>query len=204
VAHQKNQRNTNGHAGPRNRSNANGAPDRVGVTGHASDSTARDAIPVHRDRAASDDAGGLLVAGTTPSVVAGANPDAYADAAPAEAHGSRSRKTGTALRSPRGTNGANTRASSIKDDRSREHPPLGPTDVPLPPDPGSFVDEIHHQVDLFQQWINLLKSKDGKVRQRAVERLTDMKYKGAAPADDEPRIVFDLPRPTGSSVEIED
>jgi len=45
------------------------------------------------------------------------------------------------------------------------------TDIPLPADPGAFVDEIHHEVELWQQWINLLKSDDQKIRARAFERL---------------------------------
>ncbi len=73
------------------------------------------------------------------------------------------------------------------------------TDVPLPDDPGIFVDEIHEVVDLQQQWVNLLRSKDEKIRQRAIERLTDMKYKGAHTADEEPRLILDLPRPNSTS-----
>ena len=159
---------------------------------------------MHKERAASDDAGGLLVAGATSSVAAGANLDACADAAPAEAHWSRSRGAGTAPRLLHGKNGADTHDSSAEVDRAAQLPPTIPTDFPLPSDPGAFVDEIHQQADLVQQWINLLNSKDEKIRQRAIERLTDMKYKDAARADDEPRIVFDLPRPTSSSAEIED
>ena len=68
-------------------------------------------------------------------------------------------------------------------------------DIPLPADPGAFVDEIHHEVDLWQQWINLLKSDDEKIRQRAIERLTDMKYKGVEPVEEVPRVVFDMPGP---------
>jgi len=84
--------------------------------------------------------------------------------------------------------------------RKADPPIMQETDIPLPADPGAFVDEIHHEVDLWQQWINLLKSDDEKIRQRAIERLTDLKYKGLQPADDEvPRVVFDMPSSFGNN-----
>ncbi len=45
-------------------------------------------------------------------------------------------------------------------------------------------------------WQELLNSKDDKIKQRAVERLTDLRYKTAAGLTEEPqRIVIDMPRP---------
>ena len=73
---------------------------------------------------------------------------------------------------------------------------IPPGEVPLPANPGEFVEEIHKRMDLFRVWQNLLKSKDAKIKQRAAERLTDLRYKGAAALEDEPQqIVFDMPRP---------
>ena len=66
----------------------------------------------------------------------------------------------------------------------------------LPLDPGEFVDEIHRRADLFEVWQSLLNHGDPKIQQRAVEKLTEMRYKGAAALADEPRrIVIDIPRP---------
>src|SRR6266403_716724 len=55
---------------------------------------------------------------------------------------------------------------------------------------------IQKRIDLFKIWQRLLKSKDDKIKQRAVEKLTEMRYKGAAGLDEEPqRIIIDMPRP---------
>jgi hypothetical protein len=69
-------------------------------------------------------------------------------------------------------------------------------DIPLPQHPSEFVDEIHRNTDLFISWQELLNSEDEKVRQRAVEKVTEMRYKGAAALAEEPlQVIFDLPRP---------
>jgi hypothetical protein len=66
----------------------------------------------------------------------------------------------------------------------------------LPASPGEFVEEIHRRIDLFEVWLGLLREKDDKIRQRAVEKLTEMRYKGAAALADEPKqIIIDMPRP---------
>jgi hypothetical protein len=81
-------------------------------------------------------------------------------------------------------------------DRVQEEDPLPPADFPLPLHPGEFVEEIHRNADLLIAWQRLLNSKDEKVRQRAVEKLTELGYKGAAALADEPRrIIIDMPRP---------
>src|SRR5437899_550007 len=70
---------------------------------------------------------------------------------------------------------------------------IRPGKGPLPSNPGEFVDQIHRRVDLFEVWKKLLKSKDKKIKQRAVEKLTEMRYKGAAALADEPQqIVNDI------------
>jgi hypothetical protein len=59
--------------------------------------------------------------------------------------------------------------------------------MPLPSNPADFVEEVHRDTDLLKAWRSLLQSKDEKVRQRAVEKLTEMRYKGAAALADDPQ-----------------
>jgi hypothetical protein len=71
--------------------------------------------------------------------------------------------------------------------------PIPGGEFPLPDNPGAFVDEIHRRVDLFAIWQKLLSPEDPKTQQRAVEKLTEMRYKGAAALADEPQqIVIDI------------
>lgn len=52
---------------------------------------------------------------------------------------------------------------------------------------------MHRRTDLFELWQKLLNSKDPKIQQRAVEKLTEMRYKGAAAlADESEQIVIDI------------
>jgi len=65
--------------------------------------------------------------------------------------------------------------------------------APLPLTSGDFIEEIHSRIDLLEVWQSLLQSKDLKIRQRAVEKLTELRYKGAATLDDDPEpIVIDI------------
>ena len=81
-------------------------------------------------------------------------------------------------------------------EKEKEREPIPGGNFPLPQHPGEFVDEIHRNTDLFISWQELLNSKDEKVRQRAVEKVTEMRYKGtAALSDEHQRIVIDMPRP---------
>jgi len=74
---------------------------------------------------------------------------------------------------------------------------IPPGEMPLPANPADFVDEVHRETNLFEAWRTLLRSKDEKIRQRAVEKLTEMRYKGATALADEPqRIIIDMPGPT--------
>jgi hypothetical protein len=66
---------------------------------------------------------------------------------------------------------------------------------PLPDNPAEFVEEIHRKVDLTEVWHGLLRSKDEKVRQRAIEKLMGMLYEDGALSEDDEQIIFDLPRP---------
>jgi hypothetical protein len=46
---------------------------------------------------------------------------------------------------------------------------------------------------LIEVWHKLLASKDEKIKQRAVERLTAIRYKGDAALEEEPQqIIFDI------------
>lgn len=73
---------------------------------------------------------------------------------------------------------------------------LPPGEYPLPDNPAEFVEEVHRKIDLIEVWHGLLRSKDEKVRQRAIEKLTGMLYEDGALSDDDPQqIIFDLPRP---------
>ncbi len=70
---------------------------------------------------------------------------------------------------------------------------LPPGKYPLPDNPAEFVEEIHYRSDLFIAWQELLNSKDDKIKQRAVEKLTEMRYEGVAALADEPQqIVIDI------------
>ena len=163
----------NGHAGPQGR-----------VNGHALDSTEWGGIPVPRDQAASDDARRESDAMDASSTLApGADCAACAEVAPPHS----GKPNGHALvvaEKPR----------SAGDEKETEKIPGG--DFPLPQHPNEFVDEIHRNVDLLICWQTLLNSKDEKIRQRAVEKLAEMRYKGAAALADEPQqIVIDIPRP---------
>ena len=73
---------------------------------------------------------------------------------------------------------------------------IPPGKVPLPANAGEFVEEIHKRIDLFRVWQELLESKDEKIKQRSTERVTELRYKGAAAPEDQPQqIVIDIPRP---------
>ena len=164
----KNQSKTNGHAGSHGRTN-----------GHAPASTERGGIPERRDHAASDDDSRTSVTGGAGFGAApGTDCGAYAEAAPPH------------------MNGNLVHADKRQPKRVVEKEAIPGGELPLPLHPGEFVEEIHRNADLFIVWKELLNSKDEKIRQRTVEKLTEMLYKGAAALADEPqRIVIDMPRP---------
>ena len=88
-------------------------------------------------------------------------------------------------------NGSLAETSSGKDKDKDDKIPPGAR--PLPVNPGDFVQEIHTRIDLFEVWHILLQSDDVKIKQRAAERLTDLRYKGEAAVEEEPqRIVIDI------------
>ena len=94
-------------------------------------------------------------------------------------------------------NAASSNSNSSSGSKKAKQPPnLPPAKYPLPEAAGEFVEEIHRKVDLTEVWQSLLRSADDKIRQRAAERLTDLRYKLEVAAEDEPQqILFDVPRP---------
>ena len=93
-------------------------------------------------------------------------------------------------------NGASPETSGKKSSGKGKTKQVPGGEVPLPLNPGEFVEEIHRRIDLFRVWQGLLKSKDTRIKQRAVERLTDLRYKGAAPLTEDPQqIIIDMPGP---------
>jgi hypothetical protein len=142
------------------------------TNGHAPASSDRGGTAQHGNHAASDDASGATVASAAISAAAGTVRDAHAHAASPHPNG----------------------ATDPEDkDKSKIVPP---GEGPLPANPGDFVEEIHKRIDLFKIWQGLLQNGDDKIKQRAVEKMTEMRYKGAAALEEEPQqIVIDLPRP---------
>ncbi len=139
--------------------------------GHAPESTTRQDISTFEHWAASDDAGGQLVAETAASAAACANRDAYAEMAPADAKGKRLPPAGAASR-PSNTTDADAKAS----DKKKGAPEIPPGAEPLPADGASFVEAVHEKVDLIELEVSLLKSEDEKIRQRELAYLRELIY----------------------------
>ena len=171
----RNHRKPNGHAGGNDRPGGRGG--RQGVNGHDPASTERGGIPRQRDRAASVDDRRLSLAKDASSIHApGTDCEAYAEVAPPP------------------PNGESDEAAAEKQGPAVDKKQIPGGEFPLPDGPGEFVEEIHRRIDLFEVWQKLLNnSKDPKIQQRAVEKLTEMRYKGAAALADEPQqIVIDI------------
>jgi len=170
----KNQRKPNGHAGEDDRPGGTGG--RKGVNGHALASTERGGILVQRDQAASDDTRRASAAMDASSIIApGTDCGEYAEVAP-----------------PR-SNGHPHDLASKPFKRRGENEAIPGGEFSLPDSPGDFVEEIQRLADLFIVWQELLNSKDEKIKQRAAEKLTEMRYKGAAALADEPQqIIIDI------------
>jgi hypothetical protein len=171
------------------------------VNGHDRASSPSAAFPADgQGSAASVDASGASVASAAASAAAGAGREAYAEAAPA-AIGSEKPRQATAGPRPRIPGDANSRNSADEKpdpDSEKEKRPSrpGPGEYPLPEDIADFVDEIHSRIDLFEILSDLLGSKDEKVKQRALEKLLEMKYGRSAESNEEPvQIIMNAPRP---------
>jgi len=170
------------------------------VNGHdrASRPSAALIAPDGQGSAASVDANGASAASAAISAAAGTDRDACAEVAQASNRGKRPRAIGADSRPDAGLplHRLASESAGGKSHGANNGDKIPPGEGPLPLNPGEFVEEIHRRIDLFQVWQNLLKSKDKKIKQRAVERLTDLRYKGAAAFAEEPQeIIFDMPRP---------
>ena len=178
MTQQKNPRKANGHPGP------NGRPN-----GHDPAYAERGGVPALRDQAASDDASGIPVA----------NAAALPAAADLHAQASTDREACAEVAPPPPNEAPKLQAAAGNPPNSQEDKPekeLPRGKYPLPDNPAEFVEEIHRNVDLTEVWHRLLRSKDEKIRQRAIERLTSMLYEDGALSNDDPQqIIFDLPRP---------
>ncbi len=192
---QKNSK-ANGHAEASGRPNGQCTPARA--NGHAADSTEKEETPMHLNRAAADDASGLLVASAALSAAAGANPEACAAVAPAEAHGSRLRKNGAAPQ-PHGK-GSEGIGKKKKEDALEKPkvPDIPPGTEALPIDGPEFVEAVHERLDLIALQVKLLRSEDEKIVQRELAYLRELRYgKTVAPSvDDGPvQVIYDVGRP---------
>lgn len=187
MTQQRTSRKANGHSGPNGRPNGHGpasAPVRpAGREGGGASAPA--CINRLRGQAASDDASrdpvalAAACAATNLQTQADTDCEAYAAAAPPPPNEAANR------RSTRGDP-----AGSAKGDHEVELPT---GKYPLPDNPAEFVEEIHRKVDLTEVWHRLLRSKDEKVRQRAIEKLTGMLYDdGAISAEEPQQFVMDI------------
>ena len=188
MTQQRISRRPNGHPGPNGRAN-----------GHGPAFTERGGVLASQDRAASDDASRTPVASAaafpaaaSPSLRAGTDCEAYAEVAPPAPNetehdlaGKTKSRTGTTTR----------RRTTNHGDREREEQEISPGKYPLPETPGEFVEEVHRNIDLTEVWHRLLRSKDEKVKQRAIEKLTAMLYDDTLLSEDPQDVIFDLPRP---------
>lgn len=179
------------------RANGHGCASSQGAALHA---------PGEQGSAASVDASGASDASAAASAAAGlprqasTDRETYAEAAPAPNGRARVRKSKAGPR-PRVPGDAHSRhvagdkADSGDAEKKRPSRP-GPGTIPLPDDIADFVDEIHSRIDVFEILSDLLGSKDEKVKQRALEKLLEMKYGRSAESSEEPvQIILDGPRP---------
>jgi hypothetical protein len=189
VTQRKKKRDTSGDANSQASASANNdlrsdpMPSAHKSNGHTPESTTRQDIATFEHWAASDDAGGKLVAETAASAAAAcANRDAYAEMAPADAKGKRLLPPGAASR----PSNADTKADAKASDKKKGAPDIPPGAEPLPADGASFVEAVHEKVDLIELEVSLLTSEDEKIRQRELAYLRELKYgKSAAFSTDE-------------------
>ena len=95
-------------------------------------------------------------------------------------------------------NGTGERPRTTNGKATKDEERIPPGEAPLPLSASDFVDEIHCRVDVLKVWLSLLQSGDMKIRQRAAEKLMELRFKGAAALEDEPqRIVIDIDSAVG-------
>lgn len=186
---QKTLRKANGHSGPNGRVNGHGpayAP-ALPAGGEGGGAPAQACADRLRSQAAFDDAGrdpsalATAFAATNLQTQADTDCQAYAAAAPPLPN------EAVHKRATRGS-----AAGRAKDEHEEE---LAEGKHPLPDDLAEFIEEIHRRVDFNEVWCSLLRSKDEKIKQRAIEKLTGMRYEDGASSEDAEQIIFDLPRP---------
>ena len=162
--------------------------------------------PDGQGSAASVDASGASAASAAASAAAGADREAYAEAARApngRARPRQARPGGQAKAEPRPRVSGDAHSRDAVADKAdsgdaQEKRPSrpGPGESPLPDDIADFVDEIHSRIDVFEIVSDLLGSEDEKVKQRALEKLLEMKYGRSAETSEEPvQIIMNAPRP---------
>jgi hypothetical protein len=176
VTQRKKKRDTSGdasdHASVHNDLRSDPMPSAHKSNGHTPESTTRQDISTFEHWAASDDAGGQLVAETAATAAACANRDAYAEMAPADAKGKRLPPPGAASR----PSNADTKADAKASDKNKGAPKIPPGVEPLPADGASFVEAVHEKVDLIELEVSLLTSEDEKIRQRELAYLRELIY----------------------------
>lgn len=187
MTQQRTSRKPNGHPGPNGRPNGHGpayAPVRPAGRegGGASAPVCSDRLQGH---AASDDAGrdpvALAAACAATNLQTQADTDCQAYAAAAPPLPNEAGKTRT------------TRGNRAGAETDELEVPLSPGEYPLPDNPAKFVEEIHRKIDLFEVYHSLLRSKDEKIIQRAIEKLIGMLYEDCAISAEEPQqIVMDI------------
>jgi hypothetical protein len=178
---------------------SNGHP-RVNGHDRASSSGAAFPAPDGQGSAASVDASGASAASAAASAAAGADREAYAEVAPAQSGSEKPRQAtaGPRPRAPGDANSGNPAADKSDTANKKKKRPSrpGPGEIPLPDDIADFVDEVHSRIDVFEITSDLLGSKDEKIKQRALEKILEMKYGRSAESSEEPvQIIMDGPRP---------
>lgn len=150
---------------------------RLGGECHVTFVSASNAMPSRFDRpAASDDAGDKSAAKAATSPAASTDRHAYADVA-----GSRSVKE------------AKPRVPSEHEDASDAGGDLPAGQGELPADSRGFVAQVNARVDLCAAWERLVRAKDLKISQRALEKLSELDYERSEVKPEEQQFEIDVP-----------
>jgi len=188
-------RKPNGHAVPNGRPNGHGPAivERGGVPEPACPSPSSPA-PAGVDRAAGNTPGLAASDDASGPTVASSAAFAAASSLQTQACTTREEYAAAAPPPPPSQEEASPEKIASKKAENAEDDSIPPGASPLPADPADFVEEIHRKVDLAEIWCSLLRANDLKIRQRAVERVTDLKYKGAATSGEEPQqqVILDI------------
>jgi len=144
---------------------------------HFTLTSALNAMPSRFDRpAASDDAGDKSAATAATSPAAGTDRHAYADVA-----------------ASRSVREAKPRVPSEHEDASDTGDDLPTGQGELPADSRGFVAQVHARVDLCAAWERLVRAKDLKISQRALEKLSELDYERSQVKPEEQQFEIDVP-----------